>query len=116
LGSYPLAQALEKGPHGQLIEADAYYAFSSVFFYTNRTALLLNGRTNNLEYGSYAPGAHNVFIDDQKFQALWTQPTRWYLLTYGSELPHLEQVVGSAKLHVVSENAGNFLLTNLPLS
>ena len=24
-------------PPGQLIEADAYYAFSSVFFYTNRT-------------------------------------------------------------------------------
>ena len=25
-----------------------YYWFSSVFFYTNRTALLLNGRFNNL--------------------------------------------------------------------
>ncbi len=27
------------------------------FFYTNRTAWLLNGRFNNLVYGSYAPGA-----------------------------------------------------------
>ena len=116
LGSYPLAQALEKSPPGELIEADAYYAFSSVFFYTNRTALLLNGRSNNLEYGSYAPGAPNVFIDDQKLQALWMQPTRWYLLAYGTEMPHLEHVVGSAKLHVVAQNAGNYLLTNLPLS
>ena len=50
LGSYPLAQSLMKSPPGQLVEADAYYAFSSVFFYTGRSALLLNGRSNNLEY------------------------------------------------------------------
>jgi hypothetical protein len=116
LGSYPLAQALEKSPPGQLIAGDAYYAFSSVFFYTNRTALLLNGRRDNLEYGSYAPGAPNVFIDDQKFESLWSQPTRWYLLTYGSDLPHLEQMVGKSQLHVVAQNSGNYLLTNLPLS
>jgi hypothetical protein len=35
---------------------DQYYAFSSVFFYSNRTAPLLNGRVNNTVYGSYAPG------------------------------------------------------------
>ena len=57
LGSYPLAQTLQHSPPGQLIEANSYYAFSSVFFYTDRKALLLNGRNNNLEYGSYAPGA-----------------------------------------------------------
>jgi len=32
LGSYPLAERLQQSPPGQLIEADAYYAFSSVFF------------------------------------------------------------------------------------
>ena len=71
LGSYPLAERLQQSPPGQLIEADAYYAFSSVFFYTDRTALLLNGRMNNLEYGSYAPDAPQVFIDDNKFVSLW---------------------------------------------
>ncbi len=45
-----------------------YYTFSSVFFYTNRSALLLNGRFKNLVYGSYAPGAPNVFIDDSQFK------------------------------------------------
>jgi hypothetical protein len=113
LGSYPLARALEQAPPGQLIEADAYYAFSSVFFYTNRTALLLNGRRDNLEYGSYAPGPPQVFINDEKFRSLWSQPTRGYLLAYGSDIPHLEQIV--PKLHVVARNADNFLLTNLPL-
>jgi 4-amino-4-deoxy-L-arabinose transferase-like glycosyltransferase len=115
LGSYPLAERLEQSPPGQLIEADAYYAFSSVFFYTNRTALLLNGRMNNLEYGSYAPGAPNVFIDDNRFVSLWSTDARYYLLAYGTDMPHLEQLVGKPHLHLVKENAGNYLLTNRAL-
>ena len=112
LGSYPLAERLQQSPPGQLIEANSFYAFSSVFFYTGRTALLLNGRNNNLEYGSYAPGAPNVFIDDREFASLWTRPERCYLLAYGTEMPHLEQLVGRSDLQVVAENAGNYLLTN----
>jgi 4-amino-4-deoxy-L-arabinose transferase-like glycosyltransferase len=115
LGSYPLAQRLLQSPPGQLIEADAYYAFSSVFFYTNRTVLLLNGRINNLEYGSYAPDAPKVFIDDSQFVSLWMQDSRYYLLAYGSDVPHVEELVGKPNVHVVAENAGNYLLTNRPL-
>lgn len=112
LGSYPLAQRLEQSPQGQLIEANSYYAFSSVFFYTGRTALLLNGRNNNLEYGSYAPDAPRVFIDDREFVSIWTGAGRCYLLAYGTEMPHLEKLVGQSHLRVVTENAGNYLLTN----
>ena len=115
LGSYPLAVALEQSPPGGLIGANEYYAFSSVYFYTNRSALLLNGRAANLEYGSYAPGAPRIFIDDAKFTELWNSPSRWYLLVYGSTIPHTEQLVGGANIHVVKENGGNFLLTNHPL-
>ncbi|HEX8893235.1 MAG TPA: hypothetical protein VF783_07920 [Terriglobales bacterium] len=115
LGSYPLAVALEQSPPGGLIGANEYYAFSSVYFYTNRSALLLNGRAANLEYGSYAPGAPRIFIDDAKFTELWNSPSRWYLLVYGSTMSHTEQVVGGANIHVVKENGGNFLLTNHPL-
>jgi len=112
LGSYPLAQRLEQSPPGQLIEADAYYAFSSVFFYTNRQALLLNGRSNNLEYGSYAPGAPKVFIDDAGFTTRWRSGDRYYLLAYGADIPHLAALVGMGNLHVVAESSGNFLLSN----
>src|SRR6202795_627312 len=115
LGSYPLAQSLEQGPPGQLIEANSYYAFSSVFFYTGRTALLLNGRNNNLEYGSYAPGAPRRFIDDRDFASLWMGPSRCYLLAYGTEMPHLAQLVGESNLRIVTENSGNYLLTNYAL-
>jgi 4-amino-4-deoxy-L-arabinose transferase-like glycosyltransferase len=115
LGSHALALALQQSPPGQLIEADAYYAFSSVFFYTDRTALLLNGRMNNLEYGSYAPGAPQIFIDDARFASLWSRPERYYLLAYGADMPHMQQLVGPDHLFVVKENGGNYLLTNLPL-
>jgi 4-amino-4-deoxy-L-arabinose transferase-like glycosyltransferase len=115
LGSYPLAQSLQQSPPGQLIEANSYYAFSSVLFYTGRTALLLNGRNNNLEYGSYAPSAPSVFIDDGEFVSLWMGSGRCYLLAYGTEMPHLEQLVGRSNLRVVTQNAGNYLLTNYAL-
>ena len=116
LGSFPLAQALAQHPPGQLIEADAYYAFSSVFFYSNRTALLLNGRSNNLEYGSYAPHAQQVFIDDTQFSRIWKGPERCYLLLYGGDMVHVRSVVGPSSLFVVAENAGNYLLSNWPVA
>jgi 4-amino-4-deoxy-L-arabinose transferase-like glycosyltransferase len=116
LGSYELAQALKSGPPGQLIEADSYYAFSSVFFYTNRTALLWNGRNNNLEYGSYAPSAPQVFINDEDLVRLWSQSARQYLLAYGADRPHLERLVGKERLHVVAVSADNYLLTNQAVS
>ncbi len=113
LGSYPLAQRLMEGPPGTLIEADAYYAFSSVFFYTNRTALLWNGRKDNLEYGSYAPDAPRVFIGDAEFQRLWTSGARCYLLAYDTDLTRVAELAGKDRVHVVAENSGNSLVTNL---
>jgi hypothetical protein len=46
---------------------------------------------------------------------LWTAESRCYLLAYGTDMPHLEQLVGKSNLHVVAEGAGNYLLTNQPL-
>jgi 4-amino-4-deoxy-L-arabinose transferase-like glycosyltransferase len=114
LGSYPLAEKLQQSAPGQLIESDAYYAFSSVFFYTNRAALLLNGRIANLEYGSNAPDAPKVFIDNAGFEERWKSSNRYYLLTYGDDLPRLQGLAGKDNLHVVAENSGNYLLCNQP--
>ena len=111
LGSWPLAAVLLRSPPGILIEGDAYYAFSSVFFYTNRKALLWNGRNNNLEYGSYAPGAPRVFIDDEKLGSLWRNGQRAYLLVYGSDLSHLQSILGNG-YSVVAASGGNYLLSN----
>jgi 4-amino-4-deoxy-L-arabinose transferase-like glycosyltransferase len=112
LSSQPLAEALEQSPPGKLIVDHEYYSFSSVFFYTNRAALLLNGRANNLEYGSNAPGAPDVFINDAALSRLWNNPQRWYLLTFQEDLPRLEGLLGAENLNTVAARGGKALLTN----
>lgn len=116
LSSRPLAEALNRAPAGNLIVDGPYpyYSFSSVFFYTNGQALLLNGRVSNLEYGSYAPGAPDVFIDDYRFRQLWLSSARYYLLANASQLARLSTVVGDYKLLPVAESGGKFLFTNNP--
>jgi len=76
--------------------------------------LLLNGRVNNLEYGSYAPGAPEVFVDDARFAALWASTAKYFLAVEGPSMKRIETLVGKDKLHVVKESGGKFLLTNQP--
>lgn len=112
LSSHPLANALLKAPPGQLIADNQYYTFSSVFFYTNRRALLLNGRVTNLEYGSYAPDAPDVFLDDNEFVKRWKTTERYYVLVEKPSVPRIENLVGKSELFVVKESGGKFLFTN----
>lgn len=114
MSSHPVAEALKRSPAGKLIVDDQYYAFSAIFFYTNRRALLLNGRVTNLEYGSYAPGAPNVFLNDTDFRKLWLSNQRYFLVAYDSALPRFRNLVGSGNLHMIIQSGGQVLLTNEP--
>ena len=116
MSSRPLAEAILKSPEGTLIIDHHYYTFSSVFFYTNRTALLRNGRFHNLEYGAYAPGAPDVFIDDSQFKNLWLKPERSYIVAMENVVPQLESIVGAAHLNMVATSGGKVVLTNNPIS
>ena len=115
LSSRPLAEALRAAPEGELIVDNQYYAFSSVFFYARTDGLLLNGRKTNLEYGSWAPGAPDVFIDDGKFRELWLQPQRRYLCVEGPQVPRIEALVGRDRLHQAAASGGKSLFSNQPL-
>lgn len=112
LASRPLAEALRHAPQGRLIVDGDYYPFSSLFFYADRTALLMNGRMNNLEYGSYAPDAPSVFVDDQKFAQLWSSTACYYLAADGTRLKPLGRLAGAGNLHLLAESGGRFLFTN----
>ena len=112
LSSRSIAEALLRAPSGQLIVDGAYYPFSSVMFYSNKSALLLNGRVNNLEYGSYAPNSPPVFINDAAFIRLWSGTMRYYLVTDSSGLARLSALTGSARFHQIAESGGKFLFTN----
>jgi len=116
LSSRPLAEALQKSSPGTLIVDHHYYTFSSIFFYTNRSALLLNGRFMNLEYGAYAPGVPDVFIDDAQFKALWLQPQRAYIVAKQADLPRFASLVGNPQLFTVASSGGKVVLTNHALA
>ena len=115
LSSRPLAEALLRSPKGTLIVDHHYYDFSSVIFYTNRSVLLLNGRFNNLVYGSYAPGAPNVFIDDAQWKAMWLGAERCYVVASDYAVPRFEHLVGKEKLNVVAASGGKVVLSNRPM-
>jgi 4-amino-4-deoxy-L-arabinose transferase-like glycosyltransferase len=114
LTSRPLAQAILQSPPGKLIVDHPYYPFSSLIFYTNSDVLILNGRYNNLEYGSYAPGAPNVFIDDARFRSLWLDSQRYYLVAYPKELSRFENLVGRDHLNFLASSGGKLVFSNHP--
>lgn len=114
MSSRPLADALLSAPPGKLIVNHHYYEFSSVFFYTQRDALLLNGRFNNLVYGSYAPGAPPVFIDDADFPRLWHGSDQYYFVVDKPGLARLAGILPQSDFYTVKASGGKFLFSNHP--
>jgi 4-amino-4-deoxy-L-arabinose transferase-like glycosyltransferase len=112
LSSRPLADTLLKQPPGTLVIDHHYYTFSSVFFYTGRRAWLLNGRFNNLVYGSYAPGAPDIFLNDDQWKRMWLSSERTYLVADDEQMPRFRALVGDEKLGIVLRSGGKVLLAN----
>jgi hypothetical protein len=74
----------------------------------------LNGRVNNLDYGSYAPDApKDVFITDQDLPGLWSAADRYYLVAEGPQIPRLTNLLGNALVQV-KQAGGKYLFTNRP--
>jgi 4-amino-4-deoxy-L-arabinose transferase-like glycosyltransferase len=82
LGSKPLAMAIKKQYQtGDLIVVNGAYSLaSSVNFYTGAQLHMLNGRYNDLWYGSLFPDSPPVFEDDASFTKLWTGPGRVFFI------------------------------------
>lgn len=114
LSSRPLAEAMAKAPPGSLVIDHHYYAYSSIFFYLNRDALLLNGRFNNMEYGAAAPNAPDVFVNDRQFRDLWLSERRYYLVGNAAAYRRLTGSVGQDHFHEVAASGGKFAWSNHP--
>jgi hypothetical protein len=115
MASRPLATALLAAPPGKLIVNHHYYEFSSVFFYTQRNALLLNARINNLVYGSYAPGAPPIFINDDDFARLWHGTERYYFVVDKPGMARVIEKVPKRDFYLATASGGKFLFCNHPL-
>jgi hypothetical protein len=111
LSSKVLAEAIEsRWKPGDVIEDNGdYEAFSSVNFYTRHQMRILNGRRNNIWYGSTFPDAPTVFDDDQSFAKLWHSSQRVFLYTEEDTLPPYIKNSGYCEL---AKWGGRLVLTN----
>ena len=81
--------------------------------YHGQRALLLNGRVNNLEYGSYAPDApRDVFIDDAGFRQRWLSPDLYYVCVEKPRVERIERLVGRESMHMLVESGGKYVFAN----
>jgi len=82
LGSKPLGMAIKKQyqPGDLIVVNGAYSVASSVNFYSGAQLHMLNGRFNDLWYGSLFPDSPPVFEDDASFAKLWLGPGRVFFV------------------------------------
>lgn len=128
LSSKALAEAIESNwKPGAIIEDNGdYEAASSVNYYTRRQIRILNGRCNNIWYGSKFPDASPIFDDDASFEKLWHSEKPVFLLTDAKASPdrkpaeecpkkeHLPEYVVRDKACVLAKWGGKVVLMNGP--
>ena len=112
LSSRPLAEALLRAPQGNLVvDHPLLHLFFCILLHQSHRASAQR-TVNNLVYGSYAPGAPDVFIDDAQFRQLWLGPERYYIVAADSAMPRLEKLAGKSQVNVVAASGGKVLLAN----
>jgi 4-amino-4-deoxy-L-arabinose transferase-like glycosyltransferase len=116
LSSRSIAETINRlaGPNDQLLlYGDQAYG-SSVLFYTHRDALLVDGRSSSMIWGSYYPDAPHIFLEDSDLISTWGKGPRKYLFVPGDFHDHVEQIL-SGKLYKLQEVADKTLYTDRPL-
>jgi 4-amino-4-deoxy-L-arabinose transferase-like glycosyltransferase len=90
LTSKVLAEAIERNwkPGAIIADNGDYEAASSVNYYTRHQIRILNGRCNNIWYGSKFPDAPAIFDDDASFEKLWRGNKPVFLLTDAKASPN----------------------------
>ncbi len=126
LSSKKLALAIEANwKPGAVIEDNGdYEAASSVNYYTHRQVHILNGRCNNIWYGSRFPDAPAIFDDDASFYKIWHSQQTVFLVTdakatpgneAGEECPQKERLpsfMASEGACVLAKWGGKLVITN----
>ena len=112
LGSEPLAVAIEQHWHpGDRIVLDGEYSNSgSINFYTGQPIYMLNGRVNNLWFGSLYADAPNRFEDDASFLRLWSGPGRVYFVTHDRTRTALWMAAHGGEL--IASSGGKYVVLN----
>ena len=126
LGSRPLADTINRisgdATRNPALKADAQLMIygdqanaSSVIFYTQRQALLINGRTSSMIWGSWYPDAPHIFLNDSGLVQVWGNGVRHYLVVTGDDHDHVASLLRGHPLIAIQQLADKTLYTDRPL-
>jgi 4-amino-4-deoxy-L-arabinose transferase-like glycosyltransferase len=87
---------------------------SSLLFYTQRQALLVNGRVSSVLWGSNYADAPHVLISDDDLLALWGNGPRRFLFVPGEARAHVASLLGT-RAYLLQELSDKALYTDHPL-
>ena len=115
LGSKPLALAINREfrPGDTIVIDGTHSQASSINFYTGKQLHMLNGRTDNLWYGSLFPDSPAVFEDNSSFQKLWHGPGRVFLVVYDPSGKAKLDALGSPVFEI-GRSGGKTVYSNRP--
>jgi 4-amino-4-deoxy-L-arabinose transferase-like glycosyltransferase len=87
---------------------------SSVTFYTRRQAMLVEGRTSSMLWGSCYPDAPNIFMTDADLVQGWGGGQRKWMVVPGDKHDHVSELLGDRAV-LVQDLADKSLYTDRPL-
>ncbi|HSB11954.1 MAG TPA: glycosyltransferase family 39 protein [Blastocatellia bacterium] len=113
LSSRSLAEVInrEYEPGDTIVINGEYEGGASINFYTRKMVYILNGRSANLQYGSYFVDAPRIFIDDDELGRLWSMSGRVFLFSDSSRLGELSRALRGPS-YTLAESGGKLILTN----
>jgi hypothetical protein len=112
LGTEPLARVIEQhwNPAARIVIDGEYSNGDSINFYTGQPVYMLNGRVNNLWYGSLYAYAPHRFEDDASFLTLWNSGTPIFFVTHDKKRTEAWQAAHGGAL--IGSSGGKYVLQN----
>jgi hypothetical protein len=113
LSSRALADAFNANARAgdQLIVYGDQANASSVIFYTGRRALLVNGTSSSMLWGSMYTDAPKIFVSDVDLAAGWGNGARKFLVVQPEQADKIEKMLGG-RARVIADSSGKTLLSN----
>jgi 4-amino-4-deoxy-L-arabinose transferase-like glycosyltransferase len=101
-------------PGEKIVVNGKYEIGSTLNYYTGAKLYVLNGHDGNLWFGSFFPGAPDVFLDDQSFARLWNGSDRLFLFTEDYVQDQALRDVNASTVFVFAHEGGKTVFTNRP--
>jgi 4-amino-4-deoxy-L-arabinose transferase-like glycosyltransferase len=116
LSSKRIALAIQQAyqPGDTIVINGKYEWGSTLNYYTGIELHILNGRDGNLWFGSFFPGAPQVFEDDASFARLWNGPHRVFLFSEDFLADQALAHTDRGRIFVFARQGGKVVLSNRP--